>query len=78
MPQPLLVLSASVSVEPIKQKITENKDIKVKKKFRKSQPYFQHYVQKIEAQAKKWFSYKKTCSIIIPLLRNVVKWSDTL
>ena len=36
----VLCLLASVSVEPIKQKITENKDIKVKKKFRKSQPYF--------------------------------------
>ena len=26
---------------------------------RKSQPNFSHYVTKIEAQAKKWFSYKK-------------------
>ena len=25
----------------------------------KFQPNFQHYVKKIEAQAKKWFSYKK-------------------
>ena len=27
--------------------------------FRKSQPNFKHYAKKIEAQAKKWFSYKK-------------------
>ena len=27
----------------------------------KSQLDFQRYVKKIEAQAKKWFSYKKTC-----------------
>ena len=26
--------------------------------LRRSQPNFQHYVKKIEAQAKKWFSYK--------------------
>ena len=25
----------------------------------KSQPNFQHYVNKIEAQGKKWFSFKK-------------------
>ena len=25
----------------------------------KFQPNFQHYVKKIEAQVKKWFSYKK-------------------
>ena len=30
--------------------------------LRKSLPNFQHYIKKIEAQAKKWFSYKKkTC-----------------
>ena len=27
--------------------------------LRKSQPNFQHYVKKIGAQTKKWFSYKK-------------------
>ena len=27
--------------------------------LRKSLPNFQHYIKKIEAQAKKWFSYKK-------------------
>ena len=27
--------------------------------FRKTQPNFWHYVEKIEAQAKKWFSHKK-------------------
>ena len=27
--------------------------------LRKSQPNFQNYVNKIEAQAKTWFSYKK-------------------
>ena len=27
--------------------------------LRKSQPNFQHYIKKIEAQTKKWFSYKK-------------------
>ena len=27
--------------------------------LRKSQPNFQNYVKKIEAQAKKWFPYKK-------------------
>ena len=31
----------------------------VRKILRKFQPNFQHYVKKIEAQAKKWFSYKK-------------------
>ena len=25
--------------------------------LRKSQPNFQHYIKKIEAQARKWFSY---------------------
>ena len=28
--------------------------------LRKSQPDFSRYVKKIEAQAKKWFSYKTT------------------
>ena len=28
-------------------------------KKRKSQINFEHYLKKIEAQAKKWFSYKK-------------------
>ena len=28
----------------------------------KSHPNFQHFVKKIEAHAKKWFSYKKTCT----------------
>ena len=27
--------------------------------IKKSQPDFQRYVEKIEAQAKKWFSYEK-------------------
>ena len=27
--------------------------------LRKSQPKFQHFVKNIEAQAKKWFSYKE-------------------
>ena len=40
-------------------KIKENKEIKVKKILRKSQPNFQHYGKKIKVQAKKWFSYKK-------------------
>ena len=30
--------------------------------LRKSHPNFQHYVKKIKAQAKKWFSYKKVQS----------------
>ena len=30
--------------------------------LRKSQPNFEHYVKKIETQAKKWVSYKKTNS----------------
>ena len=33
---------------------------KLRQMLRKSQPNFQHYVKKIEAQEKKWFSYKKT------------------
>ena len=38
------------------------KTYKLRKKLRKTQPNFQHYVKKIEARAKKWFSYKKkTC-----------------
>ena len=35
------------------------KTYKLRKKLRKTQPNFQHYVKKIEARAKKWFSYKK-------------------
>ena len=35
---------------------------KLRKILRKPQPNFQHYVKEIEAQAKKWFSYKKTCT----------------
>ena len=31
----------------------------LRKILRKFQPNFWHYVKKIEAQAKKWFSYKK-------------------
>ena len=31
----------------------------LRKVLRKFQPNFWHYVKKIEAQAKKWFSYKK-------------------
>ena len=33
--------------------------MKVKKILRTFQPNFYHYVKKIEAQAKKWFSYSK-------------------
>ena len=40
--------------------------------LRKSQPYFQHYVKEIEAQAKKQFSYKKNvqCKKIEPSQKN--------
>ena len=31
----------------------------LRKILRKIQPNFEHYVKKIEIQAKKWFSYKK-------------------
>ena len=54
-----MVVQSSVSVKPIEQTIQENKEIKVKKKLIRSQPYFWHHVSKIEAQAKKLFSYKK-------------------
>ena len=37
--------------------------------LRKFQPNFQHYVKKIEAQAKRWFSYKKTVYLIFITLR---------
>ena len=48
----------------IKYIIKENKELKIEKILRKSQPNFQRYVKKIEAQAKKWFSYeRKTCSL---------------
>ena len=40
-----------------KETIKENKEIK--KNIRKSLPDLQHYVKKIVAQAKKWFSCKK-------------------
>ena len=33
----------------------------MRKILRKFDPNFQHYVKKIEAQAKRCFSYKKTC-----------------
>ena len=29
----------------------------------KPQPKIQHFVKKIETQAKKWFSYKKACIV---------------
>ena len=32
------------------------------KNIKKSKSNFQHYGKKIEAQAEKWFSYKKTCN----------------
>ena len=35
--------------------------------LRKSRPNFQHYVKKIEAKAKKGFSYEKTCITVISL-----------
>ena len=48
----------------IKYIIKENKELKIEKILRKSQPNFQRYVKKIEVQAKKWFSYeRKTCSL---------------
>ena len=48
----------------IKYIIKENKELKIEKILRKSQPNFQRYLKKIEAQAKKWFSYeRKTCSL---------------
>ena len=48
----------------IKYIIKENKELKIEKILRKSQPNLQRYVKKIEAQAKKWFSYeRKTCSL---------------
>ena len=31
----------------------------MRKTFKKSLPNFQHYLKKIETQAKKWFSNKK-------------------
>ena len=43
---------------------------KLRKIFRKFQPNFYHCVKKIESQAKKWFSYKKTC---ISKLTNEIK-----
>ena len=48
----------------IKQIIKENIKIKLKNSIKKSQPNLYHYVKKIEAQAKKWFSYKKTCIVL--------------
>ena len=45
----------------MKQRIKEKKRWKLKKVLRKSQPDFYRCVKKIEAQAKKCFSYKKTC-----------------
>ena len=33
--------------------------LKLRKIFSKSQSKFSHYVKKIEAQANKWFSFKK-------------------
>ena len=39
----------------------------LRKILRKSQPDFQHYVKKIEAQAKKWFSYKKKVQQNFPI-----------
>ena len=38
--------------------------------FKKSQPDFQHYVNKIENQAKKWFSYKKKRNA--PIIKSTV------
>ena len=37
----------------------------LRKILRKFQPNFQHYAKKIEAQAKKWFSYKKNVISVI-------------
>ena len=36
----------------------------VTKNILKSSANFKHYVKKIEAQAKKWFLYKKTCNAL--------------
>ena len=39
--------------------IKENKETKAKNNTKKSPPNFLHYLKKIEAQSKKWFSYIK-------------------
>ena len=44
--------------------------------LRKSQPDFERHVKKIEAQAKKWFSYKKTCSSFGPVFDFASKCQD--
>ena len=50
--------------------------------LRKSQPNFQHYVKKIETQAKKWVSYKKANSTrkkrrsIKQIEKSVIKMED--
>ena len=51
-----------INVKPNKKK--KNKEnIELTKILRKPPPNFQHYVKKMEAETKKWFSYKKTCSL---------------
>ena len=59
----LMVVPSSVSLKPINQ-LRKIKTKKLRKKLRKSQPNFQHYVKKIKVRANKQFSYiKKTCII---------------
>ena len=49
-------------VNLIKQRIKENKQTKVKKNIKKILVQLLAFIKKIEAQTKKWFSHKKTCS----------------
>ena len=48
-----------------KYTIKENKEIKLRKILRKSQPDFQHYVKKIEAEPKSGSFMKKNVKYII-------------
>ena len=49
--------------------IKENIKTKI---LRKSPPNFYHFVKEIEAGAKKWFPYKRTCSLQIAAILDVL------
>ena len=66
--------------------VKENKEIKVKKNFKKTQPSFWHYVKKIVAETKKTvFLIKKTMHMVYlqfvvasALLKNTVLINEWL
>ena len=60
-------MQAACCYKQVSKKLKKIKQIEVKTILGKSQPNFQLYVKKNEAEAKKWSSFKTTCILFYKL-----------